>query len=327
MDMNEKNSGTFDRILHRVFLTFLLVCGFALSMGAFASAETEVNLELTDPVIVKEGSLTVRIRIANTGEEPVSAKVPQQLEHGLSVSVNGNTVETSIGTTENSVKKTIEPGGFLGKTVHITPKQQWDRPVKLKVQWSHDDLSSDSKTGYYFTERRAKIDVEGYAPLFVQFYHREAPANVFHVLQLIRNESYDGTKFNRLIKGYLLQGGAEASSGTQKGVPPEISDRRHLLGTVSMAHGHKTRTSGAEFFITLGEQPMLDGQYTIIGRVNQDSRSVLQQIQEQVKTDHNELGGICGVDHTDQPKSPLVMKTVRLTNPETTNDTSGNGDE
>jgi cyclophilin family peptidyl-prolyl cis-trans isomerase len=322
MDINVQNTRTFDRICKRVLPVLLLVAGFTLSTSALASSETEVDLELTDPVIVKKGSITASVRIVNNGEKDVSVNVPAQLEQGLSLSVDGSAVDTSVGSSNNTAKRTIAPGEFLGKTVKVTPKKTWDRPVKLQVQWSHKDLSSDTKTGYYFPGRVAKIDVEGYAPLRVEFYHNDAPANVFHVQQLIRNEAYDGTEFHRLIDGYLLQGGSGASSGDQESVEPEFSDRKHQLGTVSMAHGRETRTSGTEFFITLGRQPMLDGHYTVIGRVKQASRSVLQQIQEQVKTDHEEVGGICGVDHTDQPKSPLVMKTVRLTSPDTGSDQS-----
>ncbi len=293
---------------------FLVLLGTA----SMAGANPTVELNVQKPVIVNDGSFEVSVRVENSSDEGISVNLPAELKRGLNVSLGGNTVETSISAPENSSERTIDARHFVGTTVQVTPKKSWNRPVQLDISWKHDELSSGKESAYYFPERMAEISVEGFGEMYLSFYYREAPRNVYHFMNLIREDSfYDGKEFHRLIKGFLLQGGASQEPGTDShSVAPEFSDKEHKLGTVSMAHGHRSRTSGTQFFITLGRQPFLDGQYTVIGQVKPDSHPVLRQIQEQVRTDHKENGGICGVDHMDAPEQPLVMNSVQLLTPE-----------
>jgi peptidylprolyl isomerase len=65
---------------------------------------------------------------------------------------------------------------------------------------------------------------------------------------------YDGLKFHRVIKDFMIQGGDPAGNGT--GGP----------GILSMANSGPT-TNGSQFFITHKATPWLDGKHTIFGHV------------------------------------------------------------
>lgn len=320
MDVNEKNSGTFDHMGIERSKKLVFPVLFLLLSAGYAVAAPTVTLDMKQPVIVEDGSFQASVTISNPADEAVSVSVPNQIERGLQVSAGGNTMETSLSDPEGTQNRTIGPGQFIGKTVEFSTKKTWDRPMELRVSWTHGELSSETDAAaYYFPERKAKIKMKGYGPLFLDLYFQGAPKNIYHFTNLIRTESYyDGKEFHRLIKGFLMQGGAQDpdSTSSDKRVAFESTDRKHQLGTVSMARGRRTKQNGPQFFITLGRQHYLDGQYTVIGRVKEESRSVLKQIEEQVKTDHEEVGGECGVDHTDAPKNPLVMDTVTLITPE-----------
>jgi cyclophilin family peptidyl-prolyl cis-trans isomerase len=81
---------------------------------------------------------------------------------------------------------------------------------------------------------------------------------------------YHGTKFHRVIDGFMIQGGDP--TGTGMGGPGyqfenEDSDLTFdKAGVVAMANAGRD-TNGSQFFITFGPAPQLNGGYTIFGQV------------------------------------------------------------
>ncbi len=85
----------------------------------------------------------------------------------------------------------------------------------------------------------------------------------------VKRPAYDGTIFHRVIKGFMIQGGDAAGTGAGEpgyNVPDEIwDDANHdRAGLLCMAN-RGPNTNGAQFFITDGPAPHLDGKYTIFG--------------------------------------------------------------
>src|SRR5262249_42875663 len=88
--------------------------------------------------------------------------------------------------------------------------------------------------------------------------------------------AYDKTAFHRIAPGFVIQAG---DLNTRKEpVPPaaqkfvtnikaEINDVKHTAGIVSMARGDAIDSALTSFFIVLGDQPALDGTYTVFGKV------------------------------------------------------------
>ena len=114
--------------------------------------------------------------------------------------------------------------------------------------------------------------------IVAELFPTEAPGTVANFEKLANSGFYDGTRFHRVIAGFVCQGGdplskdpANARVGTggpgytikceTKGNP-----HKHVAGAISMAHAGKD-TGGSQFFIAHGVLKHLDGVHTVFGQV------------------------------------------------------------
>jgi peptidyl-prolyl cis-trans isomerase B (cyclophilin B) len=110
-------------------------------------------------------------------------------------------------------------------------------------------------------------DISG--TIVCEFYPDVAPNHVRNFKYLADNKYYDGTIFHRVIKGFMIQGGDPA--GTGSGGPgwtvnAEFNAKKHEPGTLSMARTPDPNSAGSQFFICHVATPHLDNQYTIFGK-------------------------------------------------------------
>jgi peptidyl-prolyl cis-trans isomerase B (cyclophilin B) len=89
--------------------------------------------------------------------------------------------------------------------------------------------------------------------------------------QPVKRPFYDGLTFHRVIPNFMIQGGCPMGTGT--GGPGyhikcevDANPRKHLRGTLSMAHAGRD-TGGSQFFICHAPQPHLDRKHTVFGQV------------------------------------------------------------
>ncbi|KAL6575036.1 hypothetical protein OROMI_012321 [Orobanche minor] len=111
-------------------------------------------------------------------------------------------------------------------------------------------------------------------PFTVEMYDSHAPKTCNNFVQLARKGYYNGVKFHRIVKAFIVQGGDP--TGTGKGgesiYGKHFEDEIHRelkhtgAGIISMANAGPN-TNGSQFFITLAPTPSLDGKHTIFGRV------------------------------------------------------------
>jgi peptidyl-prolyl cis-trans isomerase B (cyclophilin B) len=118
------------------------------------------------------------------------------------------------------------------------------------------------------------------------FYPEDAPNHVGAFIELVQKGFYDGTKFHRVEPNFVIQGGDPLSKtddpmvgtgGPGYMLAEEFNSRQHLDGTVAMARSQDPDSAGSQFYICLGPQPFLDGQYTVFGQVT-EGMDVVRQI-------------------------------------------------
>lgn len=99
---------------------------------------------------------------------------------------------------------------------------------------------------------------------------KAAPITVNNFVFLARDKYYDGLTFHRVVSGFVIQGGDPAgtgSGGPGYNIPDEASGLKHGDGALAMAKSSAPNSAGSQFYITLGPQPDLDGNYTVFGQV------------------------------------------------------------
>lgn len=104
----------------------------------------------------------------------------------------------------------------------------------------------------------------------IQLLPEVAPGHVARVKELISEGFYDGLKFHRVIGGFMAQTGCPdgiGTGGSGKKLKAEFSDTPYVRGTVGAARSMSPDSADSQFFITFGDTPHLEGQYTVWGQV------------------------------------------------------------
>ncbi len=113
--------------------------------------------------------------------------------------------------------------------------------------------------------------------IVLMLYPDRAPKTVENFKKLAKDKFYDGTRFHRVIPGFMIQGGDPNSKDLAKQaewgmggpgytIDDELNDIKHVKGILSMAHAGPN-TGGSQFFIMDGDAPHLDGVHTAFGKV------------------------------------------------------------
>lgn len=101
----------------------------------------------------------------------------------------------------------------------------------------------------------------------LQLSPQEAPQAVNSFVFLAKNGYYDGLTFNRVIPGFVVQGGDAGPGSPGYSIPVESNSLKHEIGTVALARSNTTGQLTAQFYISLQAQPSQDGKDTVFGKV------------------------------------------------------------
>ncbi|MEY4300131.1 MAG: hypothetical protein RIR25_1367 [Verrucomicrobiota bacterium] len=147
----------------------------------------------------------------------------------------------------------------------------------------------------------------------IGLYDGSAPLHVQNFKDLVQRRYYNGMRFHRAFPGTLLQTGDPYSKhgptdrtgtgGPSYTVPAEIR-LPHKKGSIAMSRVdgkiNPARVSnGSQFYICLKDQPKLNGEYSVFGRVL-DGMDVLEAISRK-NTDANNF-----------PLEKIVIKSIIL---------------
>ena len=111
-----------------------------------------------------------------------------------------------------------------------------------------------------------------FGDITVKFYSQESPITVNNFLNLAKAGFYNGVKFHRVMKDFMIQGGDPNSkdddwSNDGRGGPgyqfqDEFNSHKLVKGSLAMANSGPN-TNGSQFFIVTTEAtPWLDGKHT-----------------------------------------------------------------
>ena len=111
----------------------------------------------------------------------------------------------------------------------------------------------------------------------IELFVKDAPETVGNFIKLSMEKFYDGTRFHRVIKGFMVQGGDPNSKdddwsndgigGPGYAFKDEINSNKIIRGVLAMANAGPG-TNGSQFFIVTAESaPWLDGKHTVFGKV------------------------------------------------------------
>jgi cyclophilin family peptidyl-prolyl cis-trans isomerase len=144
----------------------------------------------------------------------------------------------------------------------------------------------------------------------VEFNSEGTPNTVANFIKLAKDGFYNGTKFHRVIKGFMNQGGDPFSKddslsarwgtgGPGYSFNDEIGpNNRNDVGTISMANSGPN-TNGSQFFINATDNNSLDTKHTVFGKVVSGLDVVM-------------LINSTPTDAADRPVSPVIIEKVTL---------------
>lgn len=152
------------------------------------------------------------------------------------------------------------------------------------------------------------IEMEDGGVIKAELYPQTAPNTVNNFISLIQKGYYDGLIFHRVIPGFMIQGGCPEGTGMGGpgyGIKGEFAANgvenpiRHTRGVISMARSQMPNSAGSQFFIMHADAPHLDGSYAAFGHVVEGMDVV------------DEIASVA-TDFRDKPKTPVVMKCVKV---------------
>ena len=137
---------------------------------------------------------------------------------------------------------------------------------------------------------------------------KDAPNTVANFVRLAKEGFYDGVKFHRVIKGFMIQGGDPLSKDDSQqarwgtgGPGYTFADEIHANNkndkyTISMANAGPD-TNGSQFFINTNDNNFLDTKHTVFGKVIAGT-DVVDKIES------------TPTGEADRPLEPMVIESI-----------------
>lgn len=160
----------------------------------------------------------------------------------------------------------------------------------------------------------ALMTVKDYGEIKIELYGDIAPVTVANFVNLIKRGFYNGLTFHRAIDGYILQGGDPKGDGTGNSYTKIYGEFKnngwennlsHKRGVLSMARARNKNSASCQFFIMVGDETRLDGDYAAFGKVI-EGMDVIDNIMKSVKND--DPNGMLSSD-----KQPVIERIEMLT--------------
>lgn len=271
-------------------VSLLLISGL-LPVGLLPAQDTkalDISLTPLREVVLAGGDVELKLRIKVTADQKLDAALINGLH--LSSTIDGKK-GPKVGT-RGSGKISLRAGTTIERVLKFGVQGVIKNPstsdvTRLSLQWvGRPELSASVSVAPDL--RRVDVSqldlsktrvllVTNHGDMLLRFFPDKAPKHVEAFIKLSKDGFYDSTRFHRIVRGFMIQGGCPNSKPGANGTPgtggpgytlkAEFNDIRHVRGVLSMARGGSPDSAGSQFFIVHQEASSLNGQYTAFGEL------------------------------------------------------------
>lgn len=144
----------------------------------------------------------------------------------------------------------------------------------------------------------------------VELLTNDAPKTTANFIKLAESSFYNGVKFHRVIKDFMIQSGDPltkddtmmsrwGTGGPGYQFADEIhANNKNVAGTIAMANAGPN-TNGSQFFINTNDNNFLDTKHTVFGRVT-SGMDVVTKIEN------------TATDQMDRPLDAVIIESITL---------------
>ncbi|KAK0085615.1 hypothetical protein PV326_005842 [Microctonus aethiopoides] len=168
-------------------------------------------------------------------------------------------------------------------------------------------IVSDDLVRYERVKKKGYVRLlTNFGALNIELYCDVIPKTCENFIKHCQNRYYDGTKFHRSIRNFMIQGGDPTNSGNGGksiwGKPFEDEFKPNLVhqgrGILSMANSGPN-TNGSQFFITFRSCRHLDGKHTVFGKIvgGLDTLNSIEKVE---------------VDNKDRPIEDIILQRAQV---------------
>ncbi len=124
-----------------------------------------------------------------------------------------------------------------------------------------------------------KVHFETTQGIFTTEIFSDVKAHAENFISLVSAGFYNDLIFHRYEPNFVIQGGDPTGTGmggSNKTVPLEITDHKHVKGALGMARSQNPNSASCQFYICLADSYFLDNGYTVFGQVLDGMDNVLK---------------------------------------------------
>ncbi|MDA0374893.1 MAG: peptidylprolyl isomerase [Planctomycetota bacterium] len=271
----------------KILNTFAALLAVATVLGA-QDAPVRVTLEVDAPVV----SVGKPIELTLTARVAAATEVPATLLGGIHLTtyVDG---EPSIEIGEPLAGQVpVAAGTEIRRRIPVDPAALWPQgsligKSSIVFAWSGLD---EARVSLRLVPDQTALDLDALdlaktkvrlitseGEMVVGFLPEKAPRHVRNFIKLSKDGFYNGTRFHRVISGFMIQGGDPytkkgsdgqiGTGGSGQRLEAEFNDVKHERGILSMARSADPNSASSQFFVMHGSAPSLDGKYSVFGRL------------------------------------------------------------
>lgn len=197
----------------------------------------------------------------------------------------------------------------------LTNEETLEGPLTAEeLETANPDISNTMNRIATFNTNKGIIKIE--------LFEDQMPITTGNFIKLAEEGFYDGTKFHRVIKDFMIQGGDPNTKGDdtaiygQGGPGYTIQDEfvegellTNVRGTIAMANTGQPNSGGSQFFINTADNKPLDWNDTIAPQSNHPVFGRVIEGMDVVDTIENvKTAG----SPTDRPLEPVIIESITI---------------